>query len=346
MQPVEDKKPQPKTEQKKPSARGGTSLTAIGDNTFLLVAGADRQPMEFNDLWLLKVIVDKDSGKCKFGWKQLPEEKNFQPRTGHSACFYKGKVYIYGGQNYRNNSHTSELWQFDPHLQKFERLDTINTPAPRNSHGACVDPNTGIMYVFGGANDNGLLREFYQLDLNTLQWTKLDIDKEIHTMQMLTLHFHKEAIYFIGGLSDENSEDPNHQPIGKSISRYCPSTKEWTPKVKKLPAHLCSSASAFVGEDLYIIGGLTPAGFSDCIYRVDFEKMRSQQVLIEKFTKEDPETSSLIQMIASSCAVTDDGSHLISFGGSTYDGETNIVFAVDLKRFKEIEEDVTKNIAL
>ena len=152
-------------QQVKPSGRGGATLTTIGkENTYLLVGGGDRQPMEFGDLWLLKVVGEEtgDIEKIKFGWKKLPDEDQFKPRTGHSAVYDGGYIWIFGGQSFRQNSHTNELWRFNCETYKIERLETQGAPKGRNSHGCCVDPKNHQMYVYGGANDQGLLKDFFR----------------------------------------------------------------------------------------------------------------------------------------------------------------------------------------
>ena len=150
---------------KRPEARGGASLTYIGGNdVYLLVGGADRLPQEFDDFWLLKVAApanDKPNAKPALGWKKLPKEEQFRARTGHSAAHYKQQVFLYGGQSYKANTHTSELWIYDGLTGKLWLQPTTNTPVPRNSHAACVDETKGLMYVFGGANDQGLLSDLH-----------------------------------------------------------------------------------------------------------------------------------------------------------------------------------------
>ena len=120
--------------------------------------GADRQPAEFDDLWLLKV-VKQSGGSSIFGWKKVKGDSQFKPRTGHSAVLYQNKIYIFGGQSFKQNVHTNELWCFDCTLGALNKLETKNSPAPRNSHGACIDDQKGIMYIYGGANDGGLLKD-------------------------------------------------------------------------------------------------------------------------------------------------------------------------------------------
>lgn len=144
---------------------------------FSNLGGADRLPQEFDDIWLLKTVKNCESTEktpagvpinpLKFGWKKLPSEPKFRARTGHSALYHKGKVWIFGGQSFKQNRHTSELWVFDCEKKTLEQVnydeknDKTSVPAYRNSHGACIDPSNDKMYIFGGANDEGVLRDMH-----------------------------------------------------------------------------------------------------------------------------------------------------------------------------------------
>ena len=145
----------------RPVGRGGTILvnTHIED-TFLMIGGADRQPTEFGDGWLIKVVRDGDG--MKYGYKKLNIDEKFRPRTGHSGNLYKGKIYIFGGQSYKQNRHTNEVWVYNIHTETIDMIDTTNTPKPRNSHGSCVDDINGYLYIYGGADEEGLLGDMHR----------------------------------------------------------------------------------------------------------------------------------------------------------------------------------------
>lgn len=104
----------------------------------------------------------QEGGSAKFGWKELAGDSGFRGRTGHSADRHKAQIYIFGGQSFKHNTHTNEVWVYDTHLEKVNLLETKNAPEKRNSHGACVDPVNGHLYVFGGANDDGLLGDMHR----------------------------------------------------------------------------------------------------------------------------------------------------------------------------------------
>lgn len=163
---------------------------------------------------------------------------------------------------------------------------------------------------------------------------------------MLNMLFYQGKVWLIGGCGEEKLNDPNCEHISKKISCYCPETKEWTGKYKSLPAALCATASGFVNDYLYIVGGLTPVGFSDCIYKVDLKEKKSVQALISRFTKDQSDSKGVIQIISPALAVTKDSKYLIVFGGSTYTEETDAIWAVPVDIFAEIEQEITKNIVL
>lgn len=162
--------------------------------------------------------------------------------------------------------------------------------------------------------------------------------------------FHRGQALIIGGVKEPDAptegNPPPEEELSRVISAYNPETNTWTEKIKALPTRLASFACALNNDDLYIVGGLTPAGFSDCVYRVDLEAKKSKQVYIKKFTEDYPDFKAVEQFIASTCSLTEDKKHILCFGGSTYESETNATFAVDLIKFKELEEEITKNLVM
>lgn len=165
------------------------------------------------------------------------------------------------------------------------------------------------------------------------------------------LAFYNGRVLIIGGMKEaepapEGSPPAEEEEISKTISAYDPQSNIWHEKIKSLPARLASFGYALTKDNLYIVGGLTPAGFSDCVYRVDLVVKKSMQVYIKKFTEDFPDFKSIEQTIASSCSLTEDGNYIVCFGGSTYESETNATFLIDLKKFAELEDEITKNIVM
>lgn len=161
---------------------------------------------------------------------------------------------------------------------------------------------------------------------------------------MLNMHFHDNAIFFIGGMTDEEIPGKEDGHLKNEISKYDLPSKNFTPKIKKLPCAIAATASVYSEGYFYLVGGVTSAGFSDCIYKIDLQEMKSSQVLIEKIAEGDPAAKGIIELMSTCCVLTEDKKHIIIFGGSTYENEVNCCFGISLARFNELEGPVTKNL--
>jgi N-acetylneuraminic acid mutarotase len=96
------------------------------------------------------------------------------PRSGHSAVFYEGAMYVHGGAGEDGES-LADTWKYDAATHVWTELTCHMTaeeeqPRPRAGHTAVV--HADHMYVFGGSH--GITQEtndFYALDLKTETWS-------------------------------------------------------------------------------------------------------------------------------------------------------------------------------
>lgn len=177
-----------------------------------------------------------------------------------------------------------------------------------------------------------------------MEWSQIDTPKEMKGIQMLNLHFREGKLYFVGGMTDGGDSGKEDSHLSSVISVFDLRTKELTPKLKKLPCALAACASVFKGDDLWIVGGVTAAGFSDCVYRVDLKQMKSTQVLLEKLAEGDNNSKGIIEIMSTCIALSEDGKDIIVFGGSTYEQEVNNSFALSLDKYMTLEGPITKNL--
>ena len=185
----------------------------------------------------------------------------------------------------------------------------------------------------------------YRLDLSTNVWSEVRVDPQILPNQMMSMLYRDGTVYIIGGKGEE-PQSQYDDGLFKVISTYNTSTDKWTYKVKSLPTALCGCSCAFMNDDIYVVGGLSSAGFNDCIYRIDMKNMKSTQVMMNKITKLTKGADGVHQIVSSSCDLTSDGQEIIVFGGSTYESEVNTIFNINLKKYRELEDDVTANIVI
>ena len=71
-------------------------------------------------------------------------------RASHSACIYKEKLYVFGGQDDENNK-LGDLWEFDTQTSTWRQIvpkEGDYVPIPRSGHTAVVSGDR--MYIFAG----------------------------------------------------------------------------------------------------------------------------------------------------------------------------------------------------
>ena len=125
--------------------------------------GLDSHENTLNDVWSIDLIERKWERVNITGY--IPE-----PRTGASAVFSKGNIYIFGG--YSKPNYFNDLHCINVNTGVCTKIETKGLiPTPRTS------PLLGYynkkMYVWGGF-DRTFPTELYTLDFDTMTWTRKD----------------------------------------------------------------------------------------------------------------------------------------------------------------------------
>ena len=100
-------------------------------------------------------------------------------RYGQAMAFdsTRGKVILFGGM--RNSSLLDDTWAYDPQRNTWTQLDPGgDTPSPRYGHSMVFDPNRGMIYLFGGAYEEGdtltTYNDLWVYDCARNTWARLD----------------------------------------------------------------------------------------------------------------------------------------------------------------------------
>jgi len=81
-------------------------------------------------------------------------------------------------------------------MHHHEYPDGAIIPPVRNSHTLTKSTtDSSKAYLFGGANQDGPLKDLYELDLNTLVFTKMALDESEMSLPMLEMH----SAHIMGG---------------------------------------------------------------------------------------------------------------------------------------------------
>ena len=158
-------------------------------------------------------------------------------------------------------------------MSQHEYPDGAIRPPARNSHTLTKSSDGTKAYLFGGANQDGPLKDLYELDLQTLAFKKIALDESEMSLPMVEMHsahiMSGTHLLIIGGRKLEVG-----QPLANIVfSEDIYSIELATGKVTmfgRLPTALGSHVSAIV-DDRYLVvyGGTNGLRFFDSIMRYD-----------------------------------------------------------------------------
>ncbi|MCQ2816062.1 MAG: AAA family ATPase, partial [archaeon] len=137
-----------------PTPRANHTATTIKvqerDESIFIFGGLGEEG-KLNDCYIWTPLPD-----CSFEKIDLKDEDCPAPRASHAACFYKGKVYIFGGNGGRGyeNSVFKDLWSFDPVEKKWTQINYAepNPSIPELRAGHTMFVHNNYLYVYGGWN--------------------------------------------------------------------------------------------------------------------------------------------------------------------------------------------------
>ena len=141
-------------------------------------------------------------------WSQpLPNGNiDFTPRSKHTTVTYNSKFYVFGGKT-QNKEFLNDVTVFDPQTTTFCVYNNLkNRPSPRCRHASCAILNK--MYVFGGKSGKELLNDFWELDLDKLQWRQIKLSGSFITSRkghgMLPVG---NTLIIYGGTNDNDQQN-------------------------------------------------------------------------------------------------------------------------------------------
>jgi len=246
-----------------------------------------------NDLWCYQFDVKK--------W--IKSEAQSNSLTEHTSVVYKKTMYTFGGNgglvdNYSNAVLTYPLpFKPDSAITSHESLE--NAPQPRSAHSAVVYKNE--MYIFGGWNGHQSLDDFYSLNLDTLQWRKIQSENGPSRRRMHSCAVHNGKMYVFGGY-DESRLAESYNEL-HCFDFQSETWKEVTCR-GKIPKGRSRAGATVVGNNMYIIGGWDRISHNGEVLRLDLDKFYWSQEKIDINLK----------VAQQSCVVVDD-SWLVMYGG-------------------------------
>ncbi|XP_020552689.1 acyl-CoA-binding domain-containing protein 4-like isoform X4 [Sesamum indicum] len=193
---------------------------------------------------------------------------NPSERWGHSACYFNGLLYIFGGC--RGGVHFSDVLVCNLATMTWSILKTSGPgPGPRDSHTAVLVGHR--MLVFGGTNGSKKVNDLHVLDLVSREWMRPECRgnppsaRESHTANVVG----DEKLVVFGGSGEGEANYLNDLHILDLKNM------EWSsPEVSgNVPAPRDSHSSVAVGNRLFVFGGDSGDRYQGDVSVLDLNKL-------------------------------------------------------------------------
>ncbi|KAI9019509.1 hypothetical protein CLU79DRAFT_757590 [Phycomyces nitens] len=179
-------------------------------HTALLFTGVDYNWESYNET-IRTYTYDLQSANAS--WNEIFPVSNIGPvmrRNFTATLAPNGKVYIYGGTDYKELYMYNDLWSFDPNTLVYTNL-TLPNQTHRYGHTATALPNGQIVFIAGLYSDGLISASYYRnmdkidiFDTNTNQWKQQNakgISDEGRRYASAELGPDNSTIFFFGGIN-------------------------------------------------------------------------------------------------------------------------------------------------
>ncbi|KAK7284429.1 hypothetical protein RJT34_19175 [Clitoria ternatea] len=207
-----------------------------------------------------------------------PKVLAFNPsqRWGHSACYSKGLMYVFGGCC--GGMHFCDVLTLDLNKMVWSKLATTGEkPGPRDSHSAVLVGNK--MIVFGGTDGFIKVNQIHILDLVTKEWIRPECKgsppspRESHTATLVG----DERLVIFGGSGEGHANYLNDLHILDLR------TMTWSsPELKgDLPVPRDSHSTLAIGNKLFVYGGDSGEQYHGNVHMLDMATMTWSRLTIQ-----------------------------------------------------------------
>ncbi|KAJ0180647.1 hypothetical protein K1T71_004051 [Dendrolimus kikuchii] len=173
-----------------------------------------------------------------------------EPRHHHSVAFLRGRVYLVGGADPRDDDIrgksvvVSTVWSFEPVTRSWYSESGLSIP--RKNFGLVV--HKMALYAIGGQDKKGrVLRSVEKFDPKTGSWSEVR-SMGVSRMAVACAKY-REYIWVAGGMTGEKK-----RPVCKIVECYNSRTNEWT-EIHSLRFPRCFATLFAINDKLYIVGG-------------------------------------------------------------------------------------------
>ncbi|KAF8968725.1 hypothetical protein BDZ97DRAFT_1902785 [Flammula alnicola] len=181
-------------------------------------------------------------------------------RRAHSAVYYKGKVWIFGGGT--GLTALNDVWTLDARPMRWEEVETRGKkPGPRGYHTANLIGN--IMVVIGGSDGKESFTDVWCLNLDSLSWSLVKQQQPLYKRLAHTATQVGSYIFIMGG--------HNASEYVSELLMYNLVSLQYEPRLVlgKPPSIRGYHATILADSRLFVFGGFNGHAAFDDVYILD-----------------------------------------------------------------------------
>ncbi|CAG9332589.1 unnamed protein product [Blepharisma stoltei] len=240
-------------------------------------------------------------------------------RFRHEIDIYDKYLYIFPGYGAEKGWPVLNVWRINlVSLSSWEKLHTVNSSIA-NGCGAAVLANS-IFYSFGGvSSDDVLTNSLVSIDLQyfPLEWKQLSPHMISPSGRMYhSFHLLHDSLWVFGGINED-------QALLNDLWKFDTTTETWS-KINSngdIPSARYMHASCSVQDLVLLFGGIDVSGFLNDFYSYSDFSNSWQVVTLSNSDR---------PMARAGACITFGGFYAILFGGQSFSGVLNDLWAFDI----------------
>ena len=147
------------------------------------------------------------------GWRALAPHSSPSPREGMGIAYdtARQRAVLFGGEGVDPGNQSllfSETWEWDG--QNWAQIPTVTTPPARRVPAIAYDERRGVVVMYGGWNNNGVLQDLWEYD--GVNWTERCPSCTPAARWGATMMYEPQLqkVVLYGGVSRGEGEAPDH----------------------------------------------------------------------------------------------------------------------------------------
>lgn len=256
-------------------------------------------------------------------WSE-PKGYSPQPRFGHTTNRVGNRLFVFGG-TLSNDVKETDLHVLDMDSMKWDSPMIEKKPPPTTGHASVMVKNQ--MYVLFGSNGRTMTNHIYQLDTDSLDWTRVVSEGRVPTPRA----YHSAVavdgeVYTFGGFDGKFYLNDLHK---WTIHDPVLNISSWSKlqQTGAIPDVRASPATALYGRKLYLFGGFEIAVYKNDFFVLDLDTLVWSPITLSR------DTSCPMPGPRAMSSLTFVGGKMVLFGGTYCSSNGTCVQLNDVHQF-------------